>query len=252
MSFYDGLAVEVVFLRGTQSSSSVWSAVSAHFQSVHGSGVRIGFGSESHELGELESVIESGSRDHFHLEICERVVLSFNAIGSSNVSVVSIPSDIPSVETAEAWINAFLEADGFISARVYDARYEYWQNAQDFLEYEVAGRSVSGLPTTSNGLPDPLERTIIDVSANPGRRIIRSDLIEAVSSPMWVSEALLNLANRKAAELSFDGCSVSRVTPSVWRVDAQHGVFDGADGRQGETQERLRVLLFPNDRDTLT
>ena len=49
--------------------------------------------------------------------------------------------------------------------------YDYWQNAEDLLLYRVAGRAVEGLRLVSNNLPAPLEQKVVDISANPGRRV---------------------------------------------------------------------------------
>jgi hypothetical protein len=88
----------------------------------------------------------------------------------------------------------------FRNARLFDEEYDFWQNAEDPLQYEVRGRSYKGLPMRPNGLPPPVEQLVIDTSRNPGRRVLRDGFIEAVGCPMWLGEGFWSItgANREA------------------------------------------------------
>lgn len=86
----------------------------------------------------------------------------------------------------EEEIGPILGVEGFIQGWVSDVEYDFWQNATDPLEYECVGRSLSGLPMISNGLPPPLDQMEIDISGNPGRNVLRQGYIEAIGSTMWL------------------------------------------------------------------
>jgi len=86
----------------------------------------------------------------------------------------------------EEQIGPVIDVQGFIQAWVSDVEYDFWQNATDPLEYEGVGRSLSGLPMKSNGLPPPLDQLEIDTSGNPGRNVLRQGYIEAIGSTMWL------------------------------------------------------------------
>ncbi len=151
----------------------------------------------------------------------------------------------PSIPWDE-WAACFFSVHGFVMAWLANCDYEYWQNAQDFLEYEAAGKPYSDLPTKSNGLPFPLERTILDTSANPGRRILRAGYIEAVGAVMWLGERFWAVtgADRKQAE-SMPLMHASVLTNGVMRLQAAEGCFATGDGPSGALQSELRSLLFP-------
>ena len=98
----------------------------------------------------------------------------------------------------------------------------------------------------SNGLPYPLEQKIIDVSANPGRRMFREGYIEAVGATMWLGPVFWPLtgADRQQVENTRWLRTLSP-TPSVTRLQAAECCFTTGEGATGELQRKLRSLLFP-------
>src|SRR5688572_30826142 len=88
----------------------------------------------------------------------------------------------------DKWAARFIGNSNFVMAWLADVEYEYWQNAHDLLQYTAAGKPHEHLPKKSNGLPPPLEQTIIDISGNPGRRILRNGYYEVVGAVMWLGE----------------------------------------------------------------
>ena len=85
------------------------------------------------------------------------------------------------------WVMPFIEMPGFVQAWVSDSEFDYWQNAADILLYKVAERSCNHLPMISNGLPPPLEQSVIDISKNPGKRVIKNGYVEAIGTRMWLA-----------------------------------------------------------------
>ncbi|SHJ96806.1 hypothetical protein SAMN02745181_2901 [Rubritalea squalenifaciens DSM 18772] len=131
----------------------------------------------------------------------------------------------------------------FTQGYLVDAEYDFWQNAVDTLQYEVAGKDFSHLPMVSNGLPKPLSRNIIDISENPGRRVLKNGYIEAIGSPMWFTDEFWRLTGSQMSKV----CSVAGV-----RCVVEDGitVVSMLDGRVDEasnesTLKNLRCALYP-------
>ena len=97
---------------------------------------------------------------------------------------LTIKSSAPSMISWDVWAAEFTGNPNFVMAWAADCEYDYWQNAEDPLQYEVARMPYAHLPTKSNGLPYPLEKAIVDTSANVGRKRFRNGYIEAVGAVM--------------------------------------------------------------------
>jgi hypothetical protein len=145
----------------------------------------------------------------------------------------------------ERWIEA-LSDPGFVMAWMPDEEYDHWQNATHLDDYTAAGRAYNHLPLKSNGLPYPVEETIVDTSGNPGRWTFRTGFVEAVASPMWLGDAFWELtgADRRLVEAA-DWLRVSHPAEHVMRIDSAEAPFTSAQGQSGETQRRLRALFYP-------
>jgi hypothetical protein len=172
----------------------------------------------------------------FHLASVHNFDLDFLEIASTTGSRI----------TWDEWAQPFIGSDDFIMAWLADSEYEHWQNADDPLQYTSAGKSYEHLPMVSNGLPYPLERRVIDTSANPGRRILRRGYIEVVGAVMWLGEPFWSLtgADRKQVE-NAPWLEVSHPTPSVIKLQVGEPCFTSAEGAGGQLQAKLRSLLFP-------
>ncbi len=143
------------------------------------------------------------------------------------------------------WAAPFIDNHNFVMAWVADANYEFWQNAEDLLQYAAKGKTHDHLPKTSNNLPFPLERTIINISSNPGRRLLRDGYYEVVGAVMWLGESFWQMAGteRKTVE-KIDWVHVSNPIPSITRVEASRECFSTFVDAEGELQNKLRALLF--------
>lgn len=127
--------------------------------------------------GRLARVIDAGD-----------LTISYGTIFANNISLLFVREISPSAAGEwQAWVEQFMEEPGFVQAWVYDYEFDHWQNAEKLTTFENAGRDHSHLPKISNGLPYPVEMTIIDTSGNPGRRIIREGYVEAIGQKMWLS-----------------------------------------------------------------
>lgn len=104
----------------------------------------------------------------------------------------------------DGWVDVLKSAGEFVQAYVVDVEFDYWQNAIDPLQYTAKNMPYEHLPMISNGLPPPLNRSVIDTSNNPGRRMLRSGYIEAVGSPMWLSDKFFELTGADSSRLLSD------------------------------------------------
>ncbi len=138
----------------------------------------------------------------------------------------------------------FLGCKGFVQGCLVNSDYSFWQNAADPLQYQAAGRSVAGLPMISNGLPKPLQKLVIDTSANPGRRIFRVGYIEMIGHVMWFGPRFWALAglSRRQDLLACADLRTSEMRHGILRTIASEDAF--ADESSTDIQNLLRALLF--------
>jgi hypothetical protein len=171
-------------------------------------------------------------------------MVSFAAVGNYRLSLLFLDRIIEDDRDADKFVSSVSHLPGFLSARVYDAQYERIQNATELEECRSLGIDTSGIRLRSNGLPFPLERQVVDTSANPGRRVLRHGFVEAIGHRMWLSPTLLQ-------RLRVDSKTLRR----QFRVEQREGVtlvqgsdapFSSCDASR-EVQDRLRAVLFPPD-----
>jgi hypothetical protein len=146
----------------------------------------------------------------------------------------------------DKWVAGFIGNPNFVMGWLADVEYEHWQNAHDLLQYTAVGKPHEHLPKKSNGLPPPLEQTIIDISGNPGRRILRNGYYEVVGAVMWLGEPFWQLTKANKVEIErSQWLQLSEPRPTVVRIEASAECFTTAEGTSGELQQKLRTLLFP-------
>ncbi len=153
--------------------------------------------------------------------------------------LVAVSQDIPIDKLAEL-CELIIGELPVIQAFLHNYDYYYWQNAEDLLLYESDGKDHSTLPKKSNGLPFPLEQTVVDVSNNPGRYILREGFREAVASPMWLRESLIK---NISALREIKNVSLSR-HKNLIKIESGYQTFDSQGGEQGELQRRLRNAIY--------
>jgi len=142
---------------------------------------------DSVPFDDVHQFIKGSEKSHFSMTN-EQFEIGFGTLEHVDLSFLTIRSSSP--RSVEYWgkLVDTLRADGFISSRVFDAEAEHWQNAEDPIEFEAAGRDYQHLPMKSNNLPAPLEKQVIDTSQNPGRRILRHGYVEALGGVMWLTQ----------------------------------------------------------------
>ena len=171
---------------------------------------------------------------------------ALGSVGNYRLDFLEIRSqDEPTISWRE-WAVEYLGYPGFVMAWVVDRGYDHWQNAEDPLQYTAVGRSCAELPMKWNGLPHPLSKRIIDISANPGRWCLRDGYVEAVGALMWLGPSFWALTGADQLRVKdAPWLRVSQPAPSVIEIRAAEQCFTSDGGESGELQSRLRSLLFP-------
>ena len=141
-------------------------------------------------------------------------------------------------------LRPFLVCEGFLQACIFDQEYAYWQSAADPLPYRAAGRTFDGLPMKSNGLPYPLEQSVIDTSRNPGRRVFNMGYIEMVGHVMWFSQAFWDRVGHVRLEKLRDAgrYRLEELPHGIVRVVVSQKPF--VDESSRDVQDDVRGILF--------
>jgi hypothetical protein len=149
-----------------------------------------------------------------------------------------------SIPSWEHVLHPFLECAGFTQACSLDQEYTYWQSAADPLLYRAAGRSFEGLPMKSNGLPYPLEQSVIDTSRNPGRRVINVGYVEMVGYVMWFGQAFWDRVGHHRLERLRDSgrYRLDELSCGIVRVVVSQEPFVNESNR--DVQDDVRSILF--------
>lgn len=165
-------------------------------------------------------------------------------VASYYLSRADIEAETPIQVPWDQWVIELFN-ESFIMAWVADVDYQFWQNAEDLLQYRSVGRAWKHLPLKSNGLPPPLEQTIVDISHNPGRWAFRHGFIEAVGAVMWFGERFWQVNSASKQEvLSAPWLQCAEVVTGLMRVHAAEQCFSTDQGEEGNLQRKLRALLF--------
>lgn len=197
------------------------------------------------DLAEVWPRLKKAGRKTFNL-VGRGFVFHLSSVHNFQLDFLGIKATGKHRSAWDKWATRFIRNPTFVMAWLADVEYEFWQNAEDLLEYTAVGRFHEHLPKKSNGLPPPLEQTIVDISGNPGRRLLRTGHYEVVGAVMWLGEPFWQLtkANKVEVERS-QWLQVSKPRPAVVRIEASSKCFTTPDGPAGELQRELRALLFP-------
>jgi hypothetical protein len=196
------------------------------------------------EFPRLATIFSGTSRQSF-LVNADGFELHLGSVKHYQFNSLSIKSELPIRISWDEWVVELLN-EHFVSGWVADSKYEFWQNAEDPSQFRAHGRAWEHLKKKSNGLPPPLEQTIVDTSQNPGRRILRIGFIEAVGSLMWLSERFWELTGaEKERVISAPFLRCNAVATGILRIKSSEECFSTDQGPTGDLQRELRALLYP-------
>ncbi len=239
------LSLEIVLGFRAVPAREVWKLLWLSHASAITDSTRCSVHGRPSTVAEAEGIIEASGRDHFSVEI-GGAEITYGHAGSFGVSLIRIDRAVTDETDAEAWLRPFLGSPAFLEARLYDREYDFWQNAEDPIEYEAKGRSYAHLPMRSNGAPPPLEQLVVDVSGNPGRRVLRQGFVEALGAVMWLGASFWPLTGaKKEAVCAQRWLRCEEFPGGVVRIKAAETPFSEGTGEPGQVQSRLRSLLFP-------
>jgi len=240
------LTVEIVLGFRQVSAGEVWTLLRESHRTSIADTTPCDIDGRKTKVGDIAETISRSGLVHFDVEL-EHGNLMYGHVANSGISLVFMESCVSDEADAETWVKPFLALPSFRQARLYDNDYEHWQNAEDPLEYRVAGKSYKHLPMRSNGLPPPLEQMVIDISRNPGRRRIRQGFVEFVGSVMWLGEPFWSAAGvSRDLLLTQDWLQVDELPGGAVRIRAAEEPFTTDTGDSGEIQRKLRALLYPS------
>jgi hypothetical protein len=232
-----------VFERGTLSAIRTWNvfeSVLAHHHLVPASFEIYG---ESVAAEHVTDRLAERRKDTFLVE-GGGFALHQGTVSNYLQSFVRVVDDVGERIPWTEWCLTLCSVGQLVMAWVVDSEYDFWQNAEDPLQYETRGRSYSHLPMRSNGLPPPLEQKVIDISPNPGRRVLRKGYVEAVGGTMWLTDRFWAVTSTsKAKVLEADWLLVREVDGNL-EVRASSQPFQSGEGESKIVQDRLRALLF--------
>jgi len=141
---------------------------------------------------------------------------------------------------AIAFLEEFIGAGDFVQARLFDAEYNHWQNLERLDLYTAAGKPTRDLKV----MTDTLGWRIVDISRNPGRRIMQEGYVEAVGSVMWFGSGFWRAMGRPKPDLGGLGEFIS-LNGSVDRIVLHPQPFTSDDGQDEAVQKiAWRTVFF--------
>lgn len=207
-------------------------------------GMVVRWGGRRVSLLEFVKEIESGMEWGLPLE-ADGVSILFGAIPAHRQSFLIVEEKLAGAAGDwRNWVEPFLGEGRFVQGYVKDLNFDYWQNAKDPMQYELAGRDYHALPTIKNDLPPPLERMEIDISDNPGRWLFRSGYVEAVGREMWLSQMFWGGVGRERDDeaMAAAGWRLMPMPDGILKIEVPAEVFT----EQGDPalQTRLRSAVY--------
>lgn len=226
--------VEVVFSeRLHDCAPAVWGRLLQQLKNFNESVVIDGFTGKKILLADVSNYLIKNKYRSFFIELANGSV-EFSYVADKAFYRLDVKKLANSIEVAQSLIEALIDESGFVQARIYDAEYDRWQNAESLTLFEVECVEHAHLPKKSNGLPFPLTQEIVDISKNPGRWVLRNGYIEAVGAFMWVSKSLLHVVGVDEKKLMDIDCFVVEDLGGVLKISAYDQCFTSAVGAQAE------------------
>lgn len=198
------------------------------------------------DLVNVVTILRKSNRQTFLL-VGQGFEIDLASIHRYEIDILSIKAEIPSTILWDDWISSIEGVTKIIEAWVVNAEYDYWQNAFDPVQFTSQGRQWEHLPMISNGLPPPLEKTIVDTSQNLGRRILRIGYVEAIGYLMWLGDKFWSLSGANKNDVLKQHWINNQILENgLLRIQIGNNSFSSDEGSEGVDQQQLRQLLFPN------
>lgn len=226
-------------------SKELWDLLSVTHLNYNGSEVEDGYSGEKILFEDFGNYLNLNDKEDFRLEFNDSSI-EYGDISDSKLAALYFKNIALNEKDAEQWLSNLLQDKRLILATLYDGDYDIWQNMDDIEYYKASNRSYDSLPLKSNGLPFPLEATVVDTSNNPGRYIFKEGYIECVGSVMWLGEQFWEKTDASKKEvLACDWLETQAVGKAI-KIKAYDKVFTSGEGLEGKIQNKLRDLLYPH------
>jgi len=198
------------------------------------------------DLEEVASLLKKSARHTFLLN-GYGFEIHLASVARYQIDILSISTEFETNILWDEWITSISGQVKIIQAWLVDADYDYWQNAEDPLQYTSQGRPWEHLAKRSNGLPPPLEKIIIDTSHNPGYRQFCMGYLVAIGSVMWLGDDFWSLVGSNKNNVVKQSWIESKEMPNgLLRIQVGNSLFSSATDGADVIQFMLRDLLFSN------
>lgn len=227
---------QLIFKKDFKEAKTVWDVISPLITSEQ---VDI-FNFEELRLSKLK--IRQRIVSYFQVE-GDGYSIDFDYNANSQINILFIDNVRIRPDEFESILKPLFQNTSFLQGRIYNQEYDIWQNMHDIGYYESSGKDYFHLLKKSNGMPYPLEATIIDTSSNPGQYIFHDGYIEFIGSTMWFGREFLNSLNSdigKMKELSF---ITTECFDNYIKIITHDELFVENDGTE-DKQRLLRSILY--------
>lgn len=174
--------------------------------------------------------------------------LRYASVRSRNHSLLWLKWDEIDVINYDSLIESFSNEMAPVMAWGYNDEYNFWQNANDPLQYETRNRKYDHLPMVPRGDVAPFDKElVIDTSANIGRRVLADGYVECVGGTMYLGSEFWTRTGASpdvVAGLPFviEHLEINCIHKFVFN----DSYFRSDSGTEGEIQRELRRALYPN------
>lgn len=240
---------EIVFKYGALQGHEAWDIVIEQSLLDLGKGEDHKFYGKNILPGKISDILRESREAHFSYSN-SLFDVHYASVWRFNLSFISICFDDGEVGDLFCRNPHFIKLDSFRSLRFFGYDYEYWQNANDPIEYEAHNKSMEGINAYHD---EALNHTYIDTSANPGRRVLRDGYIEAVGHEMWFGKSFWEATGSSLAKLleTID-CAAEEIGENVHKIKFQAKPFTLSSGDEAKLQHEIRDILFPKSSETKT
>ncbi|MEM6689789.1 MAG: hypothetical protein AAF664_10205 [Planctomycetota bacterium] len=239
------IQLRCVFAYRTVDPADLWSELFEIVDSLGRSSSRYSFYGRTRKPEGIVSTLQSSDRSSFDVSD-DRFDFNFCPIAKHRLDQLIVTTTEEDLVDPYLWIKNLAATEILIQAFLFNDEYDFWQNATDPLQFRSHGRECDHLPMCSNGLPPPLEQTVIDVSKNPGKLSLRNGYIEGVSNPIWLGERFWDRVRKQRDQV---------LDSDVWRqvreldnglvcLHSHRKPFDASDDEQTRIQNQVRNLLY--------
>ena len=238
--------IEFVFSFGSVDAADIWKAIELVLSQNGLAQNTATFYGREYEFSSIISEIDRQNKKAFNIEMRNLSFLFSSIIKYRQCLLQITVKEEISRDWWLLWVDSLVSIGGFTQAWLVDVEFDFWQNAEDPIEYKAKEKSLTGLPMISNGLPPPLEQHVIDVSKNLGRRKVCDQYVEAIGSYMWVTSKFFELIGRNKEDIeSSSDISIEGVGGDVHCISVGTDLF--RDSTTEVLQRALRDSLYPKE-----